>query len=277
MPFFENNFAKLHYYEYGSGEQIMLAFHGFGMRGTQFSVLEEAFGSQYKIYSFDIFFHGNTELKDCSLEVIRKGLQPTLLSTQIQAFLKSKGVEEEENFSLLSYSIGAKFAWSLIENMSQRVHNAYFIAPDGIEPNKLLTFGAGNKLINKIFHQLVYSPSTVKFILDNLYKFKYIDASLHRILDFEFGTVETRLICYNTITYFNSMRFERQKLAQVINECNINCHFYFGKKDKLFPPAIGLRFAKLLNKPNMHIFEEGHELVNNKLMQYLSLQLVSND
>jgi pimeloyl-ACP methyl ester carboxylesterase len=274
MPYFETDLIKFHYYQYGSGKEIMLAFHGFGMRGTQFHVLEEAFAEKYTIYSFDLLFHGNTEVKDTSLNAIRTGLKSVDFGTQIENFLNVKGISE---VSLLSYSIGSRFALALIEAIPERIYKSFFIAPDGIQPNRLLSLGERNPLINILFYKLVYSPRTVKFCLNQLYKLKYIDASLHRILDFEFGTVETRLTCYNTITYFNKLRFQKKKLAELINNHQIDCHFYFGKKDKLFPASIGLDFGKLLTRSQVHVFDEGHELINSQLNQYLKEQFKSND
>lgn len=272
MPVFNIDSCDLHYYEYGNGEQILLAFHGFGMRGTQFKVLEEAFGKKYRIISFDLFFHGDTKLNDSSVKQVRKGLQPTHFSSQIVQFLDTV-YPAVEKVSLLSYSIGTRMALSLIEQIPQRIEAAYLIAPDGIEPNKMLKLGGANFLVNRIFHKLVYSPKTVSFLLNLLLKLKYIDHSIHRILKAEFSTTETRLTCYNTITYYGKLSFDRQQIAQLINKHGLNCHLYFGKKDKLFPSKIGERFGKLLDEPNIHIFDDGHELVNAEMNRYLTAQL----
>ena len=276
MPFFETDNCTLHYYEYGTGEQILLAFHGFGMRGTQFKVLENAFSRKYKIISFDLFFHGHTLIKDNSVQNIRKGLQSKQFAEHIKSFLASK-YPEVEKVSLLSYSIGTRMALCLIENMPQQIESVYLIAPDGIEPNRLLKLGGANYIINRLFYKLVYSPKTVHFLLNSLLKFKYIDEAIHRILKAEFDTTETRLACYNTITYYAQLSFNRQKIAQAINKYNLNCHLYFGTKDKLFPSKIGERFGKMLNKANVHVFNDGHELVNETMNNYLANQLQQND
>ncbi|RZJ64650.1 MAG: alpha/beta hydrolase [Flavobacterium sp.] len=276
MPVFETEYSTLHYYEYGNGDEIMLAFHGFGMRGTQFKVLEEAFAKKYKIISFDLFFHGNTIIKDNSVQNIRRGLQSKLFSEQIASFLKEK-YPTVQKVSLLSYSIGTRMALCLIENMPQQISSVYLIAPDGIEPNRLLKIGGKNYLVNRLFYKLVYSPKTVSFLLKSMLKFKYIDDAIYRILKAEFGTTETRLISYNTITYYAQLSFDRQKIASFINTHQLNCHLYFGTKDKLFPSAIGERFGKLLNQPNIHVFNDGHELVNATMNNYLANQLQQND
>lgn len=276
MPIFETEHSTLHYYEYGTGKDILLAFHGFGMRGTQFKVLEEAFEKKYKIISFDLFFHGNTVVKDNSVGNIRKGLQSKLFSEQINSFLKDK-YPTVKKVSLLSYSIGTRMALCLIENIPEKIASVYLIAPDGIEPNKLLKIGGKNYLVNRLFYKLVYSPKTVSFLLKSLLRFKYIDDAIYRILKAEFGTTETRLISYNTITYYAQLSFDRQKIASFINTHKLNCHLYFGKKDKLFPSAIGERFGKLLNQPNIHVFDDGHELVNSTMNAYLTKQLQEDD
>lgn len=272
MPVFEVDSCRLSYHEYGSGEALLLAFHGFGMKGTQFKVLEEALGKKYKIISFDLFFHGNTVLSNSDVSQVRKGLQPAVFAQQITQFLASL-YPDTAQVSLLSYSIGTRMALALIEQMPKRIACAYLIAPDGIEPNKLLKLGGANFLVNRLFYRLVYSPKTVYFLLNLLLKLNYVDAAIFSILQGEFGTVDTRLTCYNTITYYGKLSFNRQKIADLINENRITLHLYFGKKDKLFPSQIGERFAKLLHLPNVHLFDDGHELVNQKMNQYLKAQL----
>lgn len=267
MPYFENDFARLHYYEYGSGDDVLIAFHGFGMRGNQFSKLENALGKRFKIYSFDLFFHGETRLKDDSVDTIRKGLNTHEIADTIHAFLASKG-KKDSSFSLLSYSIGAKFALTILQEFPTKINKAFFIAADGFENNLVLKI-CSSKHINNWLLKLVYNPKILNRILNTLYKAHYIDKSLHRILSFEFSTEAYRMISYKTITYYSRLKFDRQHLAQLINRNSIETHFFFGKKDKLFPAGIATRFGQLLAQPNIHIFEEGHELINEKLNAYL--------
>ncbi|MEE1945654.1 alpha/beta hydrolase [Pedobacter sp. KR3-3] len=272
MPIFKTASSNLHYHEYGNGKEILLAFHGFGMRGTQFKVLEEAFGQKYRIISFDLFFHGETRLNDNSVGHIRKGLDAREFAAHINQFLDAE-FPGTEKVALLSYSIGTRMALCLIENLPHRIAATYLIAPDGIEPNRLLKLGGANFVVNRIFYKLVYSPKTVTFCLNLLLKLNYIDEAIHRILKAEFGTTETRLTCYNTITYYAQLKFNRKRIAEAINTHKIDCHFYFGKKDKLFPSKIGERFSTLLADPNIHVFDGGHELVNAEMNNYLATQL----
>jgi pimeloyl-ACP methyl ester carboxylesterase len=269
MAFFVNDQVRLHYHVYGNGPKAMLAFHGFGMKGTQFAMLEPAF-AEYTIYSFDLFFHGETELLDSSIGVVRKGISSSEFSVYMSEFI------EEMSFykvSLLSYSMGALMALSMIKHLPDKIENAFFIAPDGIRPNKLLQFGSRNLIINRVFYYLVYSPRTVALILNSLLKCRYIDHSLYRILQGEFGTEATRLTCYQAITYHAKLTFDKTELAQIINSNQITTYFYFGKTDHLFPASIGKEFCALLENTSLHIFDNGHELVNKELTDFLIRQL----
>ncbi len=275
MPFFRNEKVNLHYYEYGEGPDIMFAFHGFGMRGTQFEVLISALKEKYTIYSFDLFFHGKTELYDASVEVVRKGLLANEFGGWVQEFIdviEARG----KKISLLSYSMGSLMAWSIIASMPQKVDTAFFIAPDGIKPNKLLKIGSQNSLVNRFFHKMVYSPKTVMFILKRLHQFNYIDESLYRILSQEFASTATRLTCYNAITYHSKLDFNQDELASLLNEYPIRTFFFFGKHDKLFPASIGYEFSKKLNNTHLHVFNDGHELVNEQLRNLLKKQLTND-
>lgn len=275
MPFFRHKNVNLHYYKYGNGPAVMFAFHGFGMRGTQFEVLVPALEEQYTIYSFDLFFHGKTELYKASVELVRKGLSVKEFGQSMLEFMKTIGAEGKK-ISLLSYSIGSLMAWSLIETMPRQIDAVFFIAPDGIEPNKLLKMGSQNPLVNRLFYQLVYRPKTVMFALRTLNRFHYIDGSLFRILSREFESTETRLTCYNAITYYSRMSFDADSLAHRLNSNAIRSYFYFGKEDKLFPARIGYAFAEKLKRVNLHVFEAGHELVNESLTELMKEQLMKD-
>ncbi|SES09669.1 alpha/beta fold hydrolase [Pedobacter rhizosphaerae] len=270
MPYFSNHKLKLHYYQYGTGPEVMLAFHGFGMKGTQFSVLEPAFTQKYTIYSFDLFFHGQTVLHDSSLSVVRKGLSSEEFSSYILEFITQMKLKK---ISLLSYSIGSLLAFSLIKNIPEYINKAFFIAPDGIKPNKLLQFGSRNKLVNRVFHKLVYRPKTVQFILDKLLRYKYIDQSIHEILLGEFISEQTRLTCYNAITFYAKLNFKQDQLAEILNRHEIESFFYFGTGDKLFPPSIGHHFAKKLKKSSLQVLDADHNLVTPKLTPIIAQQL----
>src|ERR1700712_3839917 len=98
--YFENDLVNLHYYKFGAGPEAMLCFHGYGMHGKQFKLLESDLGTKYTFYGFDLFFHKQTQLKDQSLPTIKKGIAKKELANLILDFCKQEGIER---FSVISY------------------------------------------------------------------------------------------------------------------------------------------------------------------------------
>src|SRR6202012_1075149 len=105
--YFENDFINLHYYKFGSGDKIMLCFHGYGMHGKQFKILETTLGDQYTFIGFDLFFHKETKLKDQSLETVKKGISKKAFIDLITEFCGSQNINR---FDVIGYSMGTHFA-----------------------------------------------------------------------------------------------------------------------------------------------------------------------
>src|SRR5580698_7754551 len=116
--YFENELVNLHYYKFGNGPKIMLCFHGYGMHGKQFKLLESDLGSKYTFYGFDLFFHKETKLKDQSLPVIKKGISKKELANFIEDFCQHQSIER---FSVISYSMGTHYATTVIEQLGVMV------------------------------------------------------------------------------------------------------------------------------------------------------------
>ena len=91
--YFENDLVNLHYYKFGAGPKAMLCFHGYGMHGKQFKLLEGSLGEKYTFYGFDLFFHKETKLKDQSLAAIQKGITKKELVDLIEEFCKFENIE----------------------------------------------------------------------------------------------------------------------------------------------------------------------------------------
>ena len=51
----------IHVHKSGSGPENMLLFHGFGQTGQVFQEWHQALEETHILYSFDLFFHGETE------------------------------------------------------------------------------------------------------------------------------------------------------------------------------------------------------------------------
>jgi pimeloyl-ACP methyl ester carboxylesterase len=258
--------GKVHYHEYGTGNKPLLAFHGYGMTGKQFNVLERSLMQQYRIYGFDHFFHGESKLADWTEQQILAGMPKVMVRTYVDEWFKIHG---KQRFSVMGYSIGANLAMILIEDYADMIDEVILMAPDGIAVYKGFEI-----LLNKIWGRYGFSLITkskwlAPSLLKILKKIEIIDDSLYQIAFNEIDTEQKRQDVYYTLNLIRLLKPDTRKIAELINRHQIGCTFIFGRHDNLFPLKPALPFIKSLATAKVHEIEMGHWLVTKQLDEYL--------
>jgi pimeloyl-ACP methyl ester carboxylesterase len=260
--------GTVHFYEYGSGSKPMLAFHGYGMTGRQFHVLENSVLPHYHIYGFDHFFHGESELNGWTEKQILGGMPREMVRLYAEEWFKVYG---RQRFSVMGYSIGANFALILVEEYPDLVDEIILMAPDGITGFKGFDILTGRPLGKLLFRSVTKSKWLAPFILRALKNTAIIDESLYKIAYSETDTPEKRLVVYYTLNLIRHLKPDTKKVADLINECKIKCTLIVGSYDRLFPMASATAFINDLNDADVHEAPFGHWLVTVKLDEYLAL------
>lgn len=268
--YFDDELVVMHYYKFGSGPKNMLCFHGYGMHGRQFNVLEEALGNQYTFYGFDLFFHKETKLKDQSLEAVKKGISKPELSALFRCFCDKVGIE---NFSILAYSMGSHYATSLVEEIPEKVREIFIAAPASLKPGRIITFLSTNKIGNKLLERLALSDNGMIGLLSILKKTQVINQQSYEILLKEVATVELRFAFYACASYMRFLKLDVVKFIDQLNQHQIKSIFVFGKRDKNYPPTIGDPIISQITLGKQIIVNEDHNMINSNLGQTLSALL----
>jgi pimeloyl-ACP methyl ester carboxylesterase len=256
--YFENDLVNLHYYQFGTGPRVMLCFHGYGMHGKQFKLLEPTLGDDYTFYGFDLFFHKQTKLKDQSLAAIKKGITKKAFAGLISEFCAHKGIER---FSILSYSMGTHYATVLVEEMASVIDEYIAAAPSCLNPGTLIKFFAKNKFGNGLLKKLAFSDTALIGLLKFLKRITILDAEAYKILYAEIGTAELRFNLYASFTYLRAFETDEPRFLTALATQNIKSIFIFGKRDKAFPLRIGNNFFKKLTSAEVMVLNEGHEMI----------------
>jgi len=265
--YFETDLVNLHYYKYGNGKQSMLCFHGFGMHGKQFRVLEDDLGGKYTFYGFDLFFHKETKLKNNSIANVKAGLSKKHLADLIAAFCTHENIDR---FSVIGYSMGTHFATSLVEEMGGRIDEYIAIAPTAIEPGNMVRFVSKNKIGNRLFNKVLTSEKAIINLIDAAKFMGVMDATGRDILYKEICTDELRFNMYATFTYLRFLETDEARFIKSLEDNHIKAFFIFGKRDKMFPLSIAKDFLPKLNNPNVTVLDEGHEMINPKIVPILA-------
>jgi pimeloyl-ACP methyl ester carboxylesterase len=258
--------GAVHYHEYGTGSKPMLAFHGYGMTGKQFDVLQHFIASKYHIYGFDHFFHGESKLENWTEEQILKGITHDMVYAYAEAWFQKFG---GQRISLLAYSIGANFALLLLEHYAGLIDEIILMAPDGLAGYKGFHFLQHKPLGKMLFRAATKSKWLAPSVLQLVKRLKIIDNSLYTIAYNEIDTAKKREDVYYTLNLIKHLQPDTTKIAALINEYKINCILIFGKDDMLFPKEPAMPFIELLHNATVHHVPMGHWLVTTELDNYL--------
>ncbi|MBY0424299.1 MAG: alpha/beta hydrolase, partial [Cytophagales bacterium] len=98
MGIFKYKQAEFHYWVYGHGPNTVLAFHGYGQTKDAYFGISKALGANFKVISFDLFFHGGS-----SWNAGDSPIQREFLSEALESFLAQLTIHR---FSLMGFSMG---------------------------------------------------------------------------------------------------------------------------------------------------------------------------
>lgn len=265
--YFENKLVKLHYYRFGNGPRNMLCFHGYGMHGKQFKLLETALGSTYTFWGFDLFFHKETKLHDQSLSVIKKGISKQEVAALFVDFCHVAGIDR---FSVIGYSMGTHYATIITEQLGNRIDEYIVVAPSSLKPGALIAFFSKNKIGNRILEKLALRSTILLATIKTFKLLRIIDNEAYTILYKEIRTPELRFNLYASFTYLRFLETNELSLLHSLIRNNIKSIFIFGKRDKAFPPSIGNAFIKKLPRAKVVILNEGHEMIKKDFVDRLT-------
>ena len=225
--YFSNDLVVMHYYKFGRGSKNMFCFHGYGMHGRQFKMLEETMGGRYTFYGFDLFFHKETILRDQSVAAVKKGISKSQLATLVKDFCETIGVDR---FSIIAYSMGSHYATSLVEEIPEQIEELFIAAPSSLKPGKIITFLSANRMGNKVFERMALSANGMTRLLYLLKRIKIIDQKAYDILFREISSPELRFSFYACASYMRFLKLDSDKFVANLNEHQIRSVFILDRK-----------------------------------------------
>ncbi len=261
LPF---NDYKMAYKEFGNGDNVLFAFHGFGRDADDFKIIEPSLGAAFRIVSFDLFYHGRSDSPENPEQSNYLDID---LKEMIDQYLLKNNIK---TFSLLGYSLGGRICLKLIELYPDKIENAFLFAPAGL--NESWTYDAiiGTKLGRWLFKNFITNPKPFFIILKTLKSLGLINNSVYKFFHLQLDTEKKRLKVYDTHLFYRHIIPQWKIVIEHINNEKMNFHLFFGRHDTIIPPSIGKRFIrKIHQKKSLHILESGHHLLKDSLNDVL--------
>ncbi|MGE0771710.1 MAG: alpha/beta fold hydrolase [Cyclobacteriaceae bacterium] len=242
--------AILSYQKAGSGSEALLQFHGFGQDRTAFDSLLSSLGTRYTIYSFDLFFHGNSEWGHGE-----HPLEKAFVAEMMNAFLESLSIDR---FSVMGFSLGGKVAFTMAETMTNRINTLYLMAPDGISTQFWYSLATYPLVFRKYFRGMITHPGYFSSVVKLASKLRLVDRGVLRFANSQMNTEEKRRRVYLTWVVYRHLKFDLPQLARKIAEQQAKLVMIVGRFDKIITATNVKGFVAQIPSGSLHIVDAGH-------------------
>jgi len=240
----------LYYSVKGSGSTPLLAFHGFGQSKEEYDPFSALLGEKYTVYAFDIYFHGKSEWEDRNQALEKQDWEQIL-----KLFLEKHQIEE---FAVVGYSMGGKFALASLELFPRRIKEFKLIAPDGVKTSLWYSLATYPNSLRRFFRAMILKPKYFLQILKITKKIGIVDKSLLKFANTQMNTREKRRRVYLTWVVFRHLKFDLKLIAFLINQNKIPMMMFTGKYDKIITAENMMDLLKDVKEYEHVILEAGH-------------------
>lgn len=207
----------------GSGPEIMLLFHGFGQTGEVFQEWHDALDSTFTLYSFDLFFHGESDRQE-------RPVTTDYWGKLIETFTERQQLDQ---FHLAGFSLGGRFVNATVLSLPDRIQSITYIAPDGFYESPWQTLALAFK---SIFKYIMTHPEALTKIADAAEKYRLSSPSLIKFAKRELRDVDNRVRVYRSWVFLKPLIRNHRKVTQTIHDHDIKCTLVLGSKDHIIPP-----------------------------------------
>lgn len=245
-----HQYATVAYHRAGLGPTPLLLFHGFGQDHRAFIRLTDNLPAEYTAYSFDLFFHGQSEWQKGDRPLSKKYWQ-LLLETFLQQ-------EQITTFAIAGFSLGAKFVLATLEAFPAQVTRAWLLAPDGIKPNPWYSLATYPRPLRRFFKSLINHPNRLSFLILWARRLHLADSGVLRFVQTQMDTPKKRYRVYMAWVVLRWLTFDTTALANTINQHQMNLTILAGRRDKIVSPDSLRDFIKLLHQCRFEVVEASH-------------------
>lgn len=242
----------------------MLAFHGYGQSSAYYLPMEKAVGGDYTIYAFDLFFHGESSLHRAVTPLTKPYLQEI-----IGSFLEEQQIQR---FSVTGFSMGGKFALTLVEGFAERMDALFLIAPDGIKTSFWYNIATYPGWLQQLFKRTVIKPGAFFKLLNMLNRYNIVHKSLIRFAHYQMNSTEKRLRVYRSWIGLRDLNFDIRHIVRLLNQNQVAVTMFLGEYDEVISTKRVGVFVKALNKGKLVILKSGHSYLLQKVAELLHKQ-----
>lgn len=251
-------------YYASSSKQVLFLFHGFGQSSQVFEPFILNLLADYSIVSVDLFFHGESSI-DTSNDPI---LSVDKWNGIFDGIIKKHNIER---FSMLAYSMGARYALTTLFKHAAVIDKIVLVAPDGFGSNfwmRLATAAKVNRITFKLFLEFTFLIKSLSLILKSI---GLIDVVTYRFVNKNIASKEQRAQLYHSWVTVRNLFISTQEFVTFVKSNGIKCIAVIGMRDQ-FVAAGTVKDVCIKTDSNCIEVDASHK---NTLQNIYSLEVMS--
>ena len=243
--------STISYLRFGTGDQLLFCFHGFGDRAAIWYHLEKKIGKNFTFIAIDLPFHGQTDWQE-------KMLQIKDFEAIVNSILK---IENKDRFSLAGFSFGVRIVEKLLFSHSPVIDTILLFAPDGMG-----TKGLDNATLLPVFLRraicfLLKKTNKIVQIVNWLHKKKLVGQAVYWFFSQNMSDTQRRKRIFFYWLSLDDFELKLSLFKKKLQDTGISTHVFLGKHDEITPLSIGAYLTADTPNVQLHIVESGHQIL----------------
>jgi pimeloyl-ACP methyl ester carboxylesterase len=254
---FEHNQYRVSYEKWGTGPEVLIAFHGFGQSASIFLNIASALQDRFTVYACSLFYHDDSKLPD-HLEP-GDPLPSAFLKEGVLEFCRQNNIDK---FSLLGYSLGGRLVLKLVEMIPEKIQHLILLAPDGVKKSRWYYFATNHFVGKRLFKRVVYKPDLLFSIVKTFRTTGIIKEKMAKFVHSQFSDKENRLKVLHVWNTYSIITPSVRKVKATILQYHIKTLIFTGTYDPVLNEEIGhILSHSLENEVKWIKIKAGHDLL----------------
>lgn len=253
--------SSISYLRFGSGPEVLVAFHGYNQSASLYAYFEEALAHRFTVIAIDFFWHGQSiwnEAEDFTESDMKA----------VVAGIKQQEGLSNTRFSVCSFSMGARLARALIRSFPERINDVVFISPPTFSFNRFLNFTTNHPVGLFAFRYFLNNPGTLERWVKNLHRIKLLNRAVFVFTSKFVGQSRLEKV-FKTWYAQRKLKTDFAAFAQLLNTHHIRVTLIAGKNDHITPPHRMIRYVRKLKHHQVFLVDQKHELTTPQTFQLL--------
>ncbi len=254
MPELKYQHSTIVYQEYGTGEHVVICFHGYGENAHSYKFLGAL--PSFRFVAIELPFHSYTSWNESS---------PPTTENFIEIVNLIVGKSDNESVSLMGFSLGARIALAVYERSDRHFQKLILLAPDGLKVNFWYWLATQTIPGRQLFKLTMKHPKWFFGMLAGMNKTGLVNASVfkfvHRYIDDE----SFRKQLLERWIGLRKIKPDLKRIADKIKQSNTSTRILYGKHDRIILSNRGKIFCRMAgNNCKVIMVDSGHQLLHAK-------------